>query len=60
MKQVKGLTNRIVAMPMSDILIVGAVPGTVLASELQADFGQTSEIAAEVPEGADTEEVCRD
>ena len=57
MKQVKGLTNRIVAMLMSGMLVVGAVPGTVLASELQADFGQASEIAAEVPEGADTEEV---
>lgn len=59
MKQVKGLTNRIVAMLMSGMLIVGTVPGNVLASELQADFGQASEIAAEVPEGADTEEVCR-
>lgn len=58
MKQVKGLTNRIVAMLMPGMLIVGAVPGIVLASELQTDFGQTSEIAAEVPEGTDTEEVC--
>ena len=36
---------------MSGMLIVGTVPGNVLPSELQADFGQTSEIAAEVPEG---------
>ena len=57
MKKVKGLTNRIVAMLMSGMLVVGAVPGTVLASENQADIGQSSEIAAEVPEGADTEEV---
>ena len=46
-------------MLMSGMLVVGAVLGTVLASESQADIGQTSEIAAEVPEGADTEEVCR-
>ena len=45
-------------MLMSGMLIVGTVPGNVLASELQADFGQASEIAAEVPEGTDTEEVC--
>ena len=60
MKKVKGLTKRIVAMLMSGMLVVGAVPGTVLASENQADIGQTSEIAAEVPEvpgGADSEEV---
>ena len=60
MKKVKGITNRIVAMLMSGMLAVGAVPGTVLASENQADIGQTSEIAAEVPEvpgGADSEEV---
>ena len=58
MKQVKGLTNRIVAMLMSGMLIVGTVPGNVLPSELQADFGKTSEIEAEVSEGTDTEEVC--
>jgi len=57
MKKVKGLTKRIAAMLMSGMLIVGAVPGTVLASENQADIGQTSEIAAEVLEGAETEEV---
>ena len=57
MKKVKGITNRIVAMLMSGMLVVGAVPGTVLASENQADIGQTSEITAEVPEGTDAEEV---
>ena len=54
MKQVKGLTNRIVAMLMSGMLIVGTVPGNVLPSELQADFGKTSEIASKVSEGTDT------
>ena len=58
MKKVKGLTNRIVAMLMSGMLVVGAVPGTVLASDIPDDIGQTSEIADEVSEGADTEEVC--
>ena len=57
MKKVKGLTKQIAAMLMSGMLIVGAVPGTVMASENQADIGQTSEMAAEVPEGADAEEV---
>ena len=57
MKKVKGLTKRIAAMLMSGMLIVGAVPGTVLASENEADIGQTSEIAAEVPEGTNAENV---
>ena len=34
MKRVKEFTNRVVAMLMSGILIAGAVPGTVLASDI--------------------------
>ena len=60
MKKAKGLTKRIAAMVLSGMLVVGAVPGIVLASESQADIGQTSEIAAEVFEEADTEEVSAD
>ena len=54
MKKVNGLTNRTAAMLMSGMLIVGTVPGNVLPSELQADFGKTSEIASKVSEGTDT------
>ncbi len=47
MRKVKGLTNRLAAMFLSGLLVVGAVPGTVLASEIPADTGQTSEIPAD-------------
>ena len=47
MRKVKGLTNRLAAMFLSGLLVVGAVPGTVLASESPEDLGQTAEIAAE-------------
>ena len=47
MKKVKGLTKRLAAMFLSGLLVVGAVPGTVLASESPEDLGQTAEIAAE-------------
>ena len=46
MKKVKGLTNRLAAMFLSGLLVIGAVPGTVLASESPEDMGQTSEITA--------------
>ena len=46
MRKVKGLTNRIAAVFLSSLLVVGAVPGTVLASESPEDMGQTSEITA--------------
>ena len=46
MKKVKELTNRIAAMFLSGLLVIGAVPGTVLASESPEDMGQTSEITA--------------
>ena len=42
----KGLTKRLVAVLLSGMLVVGAVPGTVLASESPEDMGQTSEITA--------------
>ena len=47
MKKVKGLTKRLAAVLLSGMLVVGAVPGTVLASESPEDMGQTSEITAE-------------
>ena len=47
MKKVKGLTNWIAAVFLSGLLVIGAVPGTVLASESPEDLGQTAEIAAE-------------
>ena len=47
MKKVKGLTKRLAAVLLSGMLVVGAVPGTVLASESPEDMGQTSEISAE-------------
>ena len=47
MKKVKGLTKRLAAMFLSGLLVVGAVPGTVLASESPEDLGQTAETAAE-------------
>ena len=47
MRKVYGLTNRIAAMLLSGMLVVGSVPGTVLASDIQTDIGQTSETAAE-------------
>ena len=47
MKKVKGLTNRIAAVFLSGLLVIGAVPGTVLASESPENLGQTSETAAE-------------
>lgn len=47
MKKVNGLTNRIAVMLLSGMLIVGLVPGTVLASENQADIGQTSKMVTE-------------
>jgi hypothetical protein len=47
MRKVKGLTNRIAAVFLSGLLVVGAVPGTVLASESPEDLGQTAETAAE-------------
>ena len=47
MRKMKGLTNRIAAVFLSGLLVVGAVPGTVLASESPEDLGQTAEIAAE-------------
>ena len=46
MRKVKGLTNRIAAVFLSGLLVVGAVPGTVLASESPEDLGQTAETAA--------------
>ena len=60
MKKIKGVTNRIAAMFLSGMLVVGAVPGTVLASESQADIGQTSEIAAELPEEINAEEISEE
>jgi len=47
MTKVKGLTNRIAAVFLSGLLVIGAVPGTVLASESPEDLGQTAETAAE-------------
>ena len=47
MRKVKGLTKRIAAVFLSGLLVVGAVPGTVLASESPEDLGQTAETAAE-------------
>ena len=47
MKKVKGLTKRLAAVLLSGMLVVGAVPGTVLASESPEDIGQTAEITAE-------------
>ena len=47
MKKVKGLTKRLAAMVLSGLLVIGAVPGTVLASESPEDLGQTAETAAE-------------
>ena len=47
MRKVKGLTNRIAAVFLSGMLVVGAVPGTVLASESPENLGQTAETAAE-------------
>ena len=57
MRKVKELTNRIAAMFLSGLLVVGAVPGTVLASEFPADTGQTSETAAEDMEDTLSEEM---
>ena len=47
MRKMKGLTNRIASVFLSGLLVVGAVPGTVLASESPEDLGQTAETAAE-------------
>ena len=55
MRKVKGLTNRLAAMFLSGLLVVGAVPGTVLASEIPADTGQTSEIPAYMGQTLETE-----
>ena len=57
MRKVKGLTNRLAAVFLSGLLVVGAVPGTVLASEFPADTGQTSETAAEDMEDTLSEEM---
>ena len=57
MKKVKGLTNRIVAMLLSGMLVVGAVPGTVFASETPEDIGQTSGIKVEEAGEMYSEEV---
>ena len=42
MKKGKGLANRIAAMLLSGMLVVGTAPGIVLASETRADSGRTS------------------
>ena len=47
MKKAKGLTKRLAVVLLSGMLVVGAVPGTVLASESPEDMGQTSEKPAE-------------
>ena len=53
MKKGKGLANRIAAMLLSGMLVVGTASGIVLASETRADSGRTSENA----EGYSTEET---
>ena len=53
MKKGKGLANRIAAMLLSGMLVVGTAPGIVLASETRADSGRTLENAG----GYSTEET---
>ena len=42
------LTKRITAMLLAGMLVIGSVPGSVLAASTDVDPGQTSEIAEEV------------
>lgn len=50
------LTKRLTAMLLSGMLVIGSVPGAVLAADAQEDLGQTSEVAEEVYE-EDTSEA---
>ena len=57
MKKVNSYTKRVLAMLLSGLFAVGSVSGTVLASEIQEDMGQTSEYAAEELGDLSLEEV---
>ena len=49
------LTKRITAMLLAGMLVIGSVPGSVLAASTDVDPGQTSEIAQEVYEEESSE-----
>ena len=49
MSKLTGLTKRITAMLLSGILIIGLASGSVFAASTDADPGQISEVAQEVP-----------
>lgn len=49
------LTKRITAMLLAGMLVLGSVPGSVLAASTDVDPGQTSEIAQEVYEEESSE-----
>ena len=49
------LTTRLTALLLSGMLVIGSVPGSVLAASTDVDPGQTSEIAQEVYEEESSE-----
>ena len=60
MRKDKRLVNQITAMLLSGMLVVGLIPGAVLASDIQAGFGQTSETVDEEVVEMPSEDVTED